>query len=618
MSLSAFLARSRAESPAVLTHIRQRPRLVLLHCLWVLSLVPLAEIAYWTYTKEITHYRVLGFDYMWKLPIGYSLIFLPIAAVLYGLARFRQAATLPAIVFTGAFVGITGALPLVWKGLHYWAVLLLAAGAAVQISRLSERHAHLWHLVARRTVLFTTLFVAGLAIGFSAWPYWQERRTVAALPAASPSAPNIILIVLDTVRAKSLSLYGYGRRTSPNLDQFAARGVVFERALSTSPWTLPSHASMFTGRFPHELSASWATPLDATHPTVAEILSGRGYLTAGFSANVGYAGAAFGVGRGFAHFEDKPTTAYLSVAETSFGSQFIRATKLQDRFGTHDNLGRKSAERISADFLRWFSGQERSRPFFAFLNYYDAHAPYLPPAEFARKFSSTRARSNPWSRALDAWSPEDVKAFNDAYDGAIAYLDDQLGRLFSALEARKVLDNTVLIITSDHGEHFGEHKLLDHSASLYMPLLHVPLAVIYPSRLSARRVTTPVSLRDMAATILDFSGSGVPPAIPGQSLLSLMTNADQQAPAALLAETERSSDGYPNWYPGRRGRLASVFERDVHYILNYGTKQEELFRLGPNLDELADVSTTEPALLEAFRQQLQKMQSPGAPTVVRR
>src|SRR5262249_1413595 len=134
------------------------------------------------------------------------------------------------------------------------------------------------------------------------------RSSLGRRPAPPRGAKNVLLIVLDTVRAQSLSLYGYSRDTTPNLRRIAARGVRFDQALSTAPWTAPSHASMFTGRWPHELSIGWSRPLDATHPTLAEFLSARGYKTAGFVANTTYCSYETGLDRGFARYDDYDVT----------------------------------------------------------------------------------------------------------------------------------------------------------------------------------------------------------------------------------------------------------------------------------------------------------------------
>ena len=192
--------------------------------------------------------------------------------------------------------------------------------------------------------------------------------------------PNVLLLVMDTVRADRLSLHGYKRDTTPNLVRLARKGVRFDQARSTAPWTLPSHASMFTGRWPHQTGVSEDRPLDATHPTLAEFLSDRGYLTAGFVGNTYFCNSWFGLGRGFAHYEDfYDEDLVISITETlrcsALGRCLLRIASLP--LGVERR--RKDAAAVNHDFLDWLSEQDKERPFFAFLNFFDAHTPYLLP-----------------------------------------------------------------------------------------------------------------------------------------------------------------------------------------------------------------------------------------------
>ena len=204
--------------------------------------------------------------------------------------------------------------------------------------------------------------------------------------------------MLDTVAAEHLSLHGYKRPTSPTIDELAARGIRFDRAQATSSWTLPSHASMFTGRWPHELSAGWLTPLDGTYPTLAEFLGSRGYATAGFVANYSYCASDSGLARGFAAYQDyifPRLTAFKTAALVDRSVDGLQAVErfLEDRLdidifeGAGErlwrlfNADRKEAAVVNREFLDWLSRRRQpERPFFAFLNYFDAHSPYELPA----------------------------------------------------------------------------------------------------------------------------------------------------------------------------------------------------------------------------------------------
>lgn len=294
------------------------------------------------------------------------------------------------------------------------------------------------------------------------------------------SAPNVLLIVLDTVLAASLSLYGYERTSSPHLEQFARTGVRFDHALSTAPWTLPSLASMFTGHYPHELSADWERPLDASKPTLAEVLRSRGYRTAGFVANSLYCSRSSGLNRGFSYYEDFTLSPGQLVASSSLGRMIANNPNTRRIIGYPDVLGRKRASGLNANFLNWLSSWDRARPFFVFLNYFDAHSPYLPPEPFDELFGPKKPRRNPNLAAEWQWTSEDVQAERDAYDRSIAYIDYHLGVLFDELEARGALENTLTIIASDHGEGFGKHRVMGHGNSIYLSSIHVPLLISCP------------------------------------------------------------------------------------------------------------------------------------------
>ena len=348
--------------------------------------------------------------------------------------------------------------------------------------------------------------------------WMTEQRALAKLSPVPRDAPNVLLLVLDTVRAQSLSLYGYVRGTTPRLEQWAKTGVVFDRAVSTAPWTLPSHASLFTGQFPHELSADWFIPLDATFPTLAEGFRAYAYVTAGFVANIyPWCTYEYGLNRGFIHYEDYPISLGQVIANSSLFRTITSNSQFRRIFGYHQLIPRKSAADINKDFLRWLS-TIKSRPFFAFLNYFDAHDPYLPPTPFDTKFGPNRSWTYPqvFFRKI---SPQETQAWVDAYDGSIAYLDYQVDLLLHELQRRGVLENTLVIITSDHGEEFNEHGVFGHANSVYWQGLHVPLLVLYPGHVPAdKRIHEPISLRDIPATVVDLVKLKGTTRFPGTSL----------------------------------------------------------------------------------------------------
>ncbi len=306
-----------------------------------------------------------------------------------------------------------------------------------------------------------------------------------------------------------------------------------------------------------------------------------------------------GLNRGFAHYEDYPISLGM-IVKSSWLARGI-AWRFRGILGNHQELVRKTAAELNGDFLRWLSYKGR-RPFFAFLNYYDAHEPYLPPKPFDLKFGPKRPR-DPSPDVGYRYSSEEIQELMDAYDGAIAYLDYQLGLLFDELKRRDVLENTLVIITSDHGEELGEHGLMSHGNSLFLPLLHVPLLISYPSRLPAgTRVREPVSLRDLPATVIDLLNLKGGARFPGTSLArywdgALVSSSPVVSP--LLSEVNFAPN-LPEWYPVSKGDMKLIVADGLHYIKN-GDGSEELYDFENDPDEEHDLSTSNEGLQALVR-----------------
>lgn len=514
---------------------------------------------------------------VWLAPVGELMLLLPAALLLFAVGRlWSRAASLQAAVLTLGFLGCISVF-LFTGFLHDIAILVLAAGCAWRGARAAERHPERFFRMVRRTAMPLLLLFAVLAGVVNLKIALDERRAVRALPAARPGAPNVVLIIWDTVRAASLSLLGHDRPTTPNLEALAERGVTFERAIATAPWTLPSHASMLTGAYPHRTSATWSRPLDGALPTLPEVLSRRGYATGAFAANVLYVQWENGLDRGFARFEDYRVTPGQALMSTGLGRRLITG-----RFGWETGMavrlidyrqfvGRKLGEQVNADFLAWRDGLD-ARPWFAMLNYFDAHLPYVPPAPFAGAFGVPRPHTTLLDRLRREWErdgfwdmpEEELAAEVAAYEESIAYLDAQLGTLVHALDERGELDNTLVIVTSDHGEEFGEHGDFEHGTNLYMEQLHVPLVVsmqgVVPDGL---RVAEPVSIASIPATVMDLIG--------GES--------DTTFAAVPLTEVWAGTAGGPalaELTPGLspKERMRALVLGEHHYIQNPGGEEE--------------------------------------------
>lgn len=619
--------------------LRPQPGEIILMGIWFGLVTGLIEAVFQIVRMSLIQYidvpSSTSIDVIWMAPVAEIVIFTVISLILALVAwSWPELVSFSVVGFVLAFIGFRTLLLMI-PGLNDVGEIVLAAGLAVQIARLiKSRSSRLYRLVRqtggwlgffqrqqaktgvveasttinqgdlpsrRQFLLSTGVTTAALALGVYGSKMLPQQIKLGQLPPSASNMPNVLLIVLDTVRAQNVSAYGYGRPTTPNLDRIGERSVRFQRAITSAPWTLPSHATMFTGRWHHELSLGWNQALDTAYPTLAEVLSQQGYLTAGFVANLDFCTEQFGLSRGFLHYEDWPVSIGQTILSTAYGRQVSNVSALREAVGFYDLLSRKNAAEITNDFLRWLPAQTE-RPFFAFLNYYDAHQLYLPPSPFDTQFGPRRTRNKYvyYTHAAEVesmWtmSPEEVQAEVDAYDGAIAYTDDQLGRLFAELETRGVLDNTLVIVTGDHGEQFGEHGLFGHTNSLYIQTLHVPLLVSMPSQLpTGVEVSDSISLRDLPTTILDVLELENEGRFPGASLSRYWQNTAEEsnsAPDPLLSEIYPGVGGQ-EWYPLAKGEVKSVVLGPYHYIREAdGT--EELYDLDNDPLEEKDLTISE-------------------------
>jgi arylsulfatase A-like enzyme len=510
---------------------------------------------------------------------------------------------------------------------------VMALGAAVWLVPFIERFPG----AVRRKLLQTFPLLLAVDLVLAAAVFggdWLKLRHEAARPYPPAGSPNVLFIVLDTVRADRLSLYGYERPTTPTLERLAKRGIRFDGARATAPWTLPSHASFFSGRWPHEFEVEWATPLPKNYPMLAEYLGANGYATAGIVSNM-YCSYDTGLNRGFTHYEDyvfrrlgflRTSTVVEELVKSSIllglysPSGFMNRTQawLQSIF---DFSTRKDARTINGRFLTWLDDrQDPGRPFFIFLNYLDAHTPYKVPPGESRRFGRKPQTDEELWVIYDEWATLEKlllkKPFltmgRDCYDSCLAYLDDEIGRLIGDLERRGVLENTWIVITSDHGEGLGEHELFDHGESLYSQEIHVPLVILPPSSITLGAVVRhPVSLRDLPATVVDLTGLAAESPFPGRSLRALWKNnagAPDVAVSDVLSELASSSpiDSSHGRSPARRGPLVSLAEGDLLYIRNEGDGVEELYNLRDDPHELTNraQSASMQPVLSGFRDRL--------------
>ena len=340
--------------------------------------------------------------FLWMIPAADLAIFALVGVALIRLARRRPGSALSLCHGTGAGLLALGALLSV-EFLHPLVAVVLSSAFAYRAAALLKGRSALFLAGVRKTLPVMAVVPVVFA-GFTVYSErTSERRAWSRLPASPPAAPNVLFIVLDNVRADSMSLYGHARPTTPRLAELARDGVRFDSARATASWTLPSHASMFTGQWPHRLSVDWMIGLDGTYPTLAEFLAGQGYATAGFVANTYYCNARYGLDRGFARYEDFRENQVVSPFETvrsaSLGKCLLRLLGYSMSFAPGDLDSRKTAATINRDALEWISNRPGNRPFFLFLNYYDAHSPFVPPQDATRRFGLLRCPATSRSRS---------------------------------------------------------------------------------------------------------------------------------------------------------------------------------------------------------------------------
>ncbi len=356
--------------------------------------------------------------------------------------------------------------------------------------------------------------------------------------------PNVLIVVWDTVRRDHLSLYGHPKPTTPALEQWAKDAVVFENARSPAIWTLPAHASLFTGLPPPTTGADerWLW-LDGAHETLAERFSARGYRTFSFAANAllspetqlvqGF-DVIMNTWRGKARAKAERLTK-LKLLPSDRSNELSPGWKPPDH-GAHNAewaraVYKDAAPLIVDTFLRWVDERDDGRPFFAYLNLMEAHTPRIPSAasrsavmspelaELALATDAAHIRLHFYNFGQQEYTDAEIDAIRGVYDAALRDLDTATQALISGLSDRDKLNDTIVVLTSDHGENLGDHHLFNHRFALWDSLLRVPLVIRYPAALPAGRVAEPVSTLDLFATLVALCGLGdAPPS--SQSLVN--------------------------------------------------------------------------------------------------
>lgn len=381
----------------------------------------------------------------------------------------------------------------------------------------------------------------------------------------SPAGPNVILIVLDTVRADHLSLYGYGRETTPNLEVFAREATLYRHAFAASDTTLSTHASLFTGMYAARHGAhltgrvgdataaakfNWAlahgSRLANEFKTIAEYLKQAKIWTVSIAANHSYVVPEFGFAQGFDYFCSQTPLARRDILPRISPLRLVRDARGDP--AALDPPYRRAGD-VLAEAARVLRIAEATRQrLFLFVNLMDAHTPYAPPPPFDRRYPgkiegfTQSIHTAVEKRVMHGGMirPAEKVHLLSQYDGGIAYLDFSIGRFLKELKRRDLYDNSLIVITSDHGEAFGDRGLINHGVSVYQDQVHVPLIVKFPG-ISARRVSDETtSSIDVMPTILHAATGRVPRHLEGKNL-----NEEGVAQDRLII-----SESFPcSWWP---------------------------------------------------------------------
>ncbi len=561
---------------------------------WIGMMVGVIELAlYAVRTFGLGTWVRLGHHSVWLTPLGNAIWFLLLGLALAAVHRFVPRVIRARACYTALFFAAAWAIRLATPWITDRAGLVLSLGLGWHFGRVATNRAAGFARLADRTLGPLVLAVAITGACAHAGIRLYERQRVARLPAPVANAPNVLLVVWDPARALNMSLYGYGRSTTPHLEALAREAAVFDQAIAPAPWTHPSHASMLTGRFAYELNAEQNVRLDRADSTLAEVLGARGYRSGMFAGNQSYVIPETGIGRGTHRMEAYPLGVEELIASTGIGRRLASSRGIRRRLGLHDVLSRFRADAVNRAALDWIGAD--ARPFFAVVNYIDTHYPYLPPEPFGTRFGPSlpyanfgtvyphRGISFPTELKLGQ-VPEPAAGFADAHDGSLAWVDSETRRLLDQLKAAGRLDNTIVIITADHGDALGEQGRYGHNTDLHYPVLRVPLIIRFPRSVpGGTRIKQAVTTRDLAATVFDLGGLGLSP-LPGLSLATAWRGDRALQPATPVFSGFR-------YYSAPRYEL-SLVEGKVHFIRDREGR-EHLFDTAVDPLEVTDLAGSE-------------------------
>ena len=402
-----------------------------------------------------------------------------------------------------------------------------------------------------------------------------------ACAAPEPTRPNLLLIVVDTLRADHLAAYGYTAGETPQLTQLAQEGTRFETAYAPSATTGPTHAGLFTGQHPRSVGVRRnAVPLADAHETLAERLAAAGWDTAAVVSSFPLH-RKFGFDQGFASYDDAFDPVRASVRHTSY--EGIPVPEGFDR----------RADATSDRALAWLADrQEQRRPFFLYVHYFDPHEPYSAPARYQRRFAVGKGATLRQQAAA-------------LYDAEVAFTDAEIGRLLAGLAALGFADDTLVVLTGDHGEGLFEHGHLFHDVHLYEEAVRVPLLLRGPGLARGSVVEAPVSLLDLLPTLLELLGLPPPPADgAGSSLVPLLNGRGGASPQRSLVLERREFTSARVGTVRVAGEQLALRRGRWKYIEAPLEGRRELYDLLEDPGERRDLHEREPALVAQLSAEL--------------
>ena len=430
---------------------------------------------------------------------------------------------------------------------------------------------------------------------------------------------NVVLIVWDTVRSDRLGLYGYEKPTTPFLEEFSQKARVFEDCVSVSNTTAPTHVAMFTGLTPFEHGVNNEAPrVPGDFELLAETLRAAGYQTYMFSENP-YVCTRNGFAAGFDLAEypwsrELRQRAIMEVRRKFTGRSDIRAPRRPAAVAIRSLAS--AGEIIPGQVERWLDQRDATRPFFMFLNFMEAHGPLIPPREFREKTLTPNQLARSYAPEvkdpLPIWSyvfrlrpdrPGEIDLLDGLYSAAILELDELFRQVVSALDSRGLLDDTAIILVSDHGEHLGERHLIDHQFSVYEPLMRVPLVVYCADRVTPGRDGRPVQNIDVYPTVLEFAGLAPPSATTAASLLTPRETRGRvgECPAYMAEALRNAQRIYPDFDPAPWRRTLRAYYEEPYKLIAASDGGEELYDLGADPGELNNLIDKQPQAASRLR-----------------